>query len=147
MCCVFFFKQKTAYEMRISDWSSDVCSSDLIDTARAQFDTVVQDPSLPDPVRQRFDRLVRNFDKQIAGGGTDISGFADASIGWDSNINAATDLSQITIPLFAGLGAGALGPGARATEQGFYELQGAVSVASAVSRQTDRKSTRLNSSH
>src|SRR3546814_6605585 len=30
MCCMFFFfKQKTAYEMRISDWSSDVCSSDL----------------------------------------------------------------------------------------------------------------------
>src|SRR3546814_8609132 len=28
-CVVFFFKQKTAYEMRISDWSSDVCSSDL----------------------------------------------------------------------------------------------------------------------
>src|SRR3546814_14451023 len=27
---LFFFKQKTAYEMRISDWSSDVCSSDLI---------------------------------------------------------------------------------------------------------------------
>src|SRR3546814_6208957 len=27
--CGFFFKQKTAYEMRISDWSSDVCSSDL----------------------------------------------------------------------------------------------------------------------
>src|SRR3546814_7633035 len=26
---IFFFKQKTAYEMRISDWSSDVCSSDL----------------------------------------------------------------------------------------------------------------------
>src|SRR3546814_7288835 len=29
MVYVFFFKQKTAYEMRISDWSSDVCSSDL----------------------------------------------------------------------------------------------------------------------
>src|SRR3546814_13360938 len=29
MCMFFFFKQKTAYEMRISDWSSDVCSSDL----------------------------------------------------------------------------------------------------------------------
>src|SRR3546814_6977497 len=28
-CDFFFFKQKTAYEMRISDWSSDVCSSDL----------------------------------------------------------------------------------------------------------------------
>src|SRR3546814_15891394 len=31
----FFFKQKTAYEMRISDWSSDVCSSDLRDPAVA----------------------------------------------------------------------------------------------------------------
>src|SRR3546814_5846765 len=31
--CLFFFKQKTAYEMRISDWSSDVCSSDLLVTA------------------------------------------------------------------------------------------------------------------
>src|SRR3546814_3177910 len=30
----FFFKQKTAYEMRISDWSSDVCSSDLHDAAQ-----------------------------------------------------------------------------------------------------------------
>src|SRR3546814_7430136 len=29
-CGCFFFKQKTAYEMRISDWSSDVCSSDLV---------------------------------------------------------------------------------------------------------------------
>src|SRR3546814_351310 len=33
----FFFKQKTAYEMRISDWSSDVCSSDLLDP-QLQFD-------------------------------------------------------------------------------------------------------------
>src|SRR3546814_20188635 len=33
--CVFLFKQKTAYEMRISDWSSDVCSSDLV-IARAR---------------------------------------------------------------------------------------------------------------
>src|SRR3546814_3804051 len=31
---VFFFKQKTAYEMRISDWSSDVCSSDLVGKRR-----------------------------------------------------------------------------------------------------------------
>src|SRR3546814_20450124 len=31
---MFFFKQKTAYEMRISDWSSDVCSSDLIKVRR-----------------------------------------------------------------------------------------------------------------
>src|SRR3546814_6652207 len=34
MLCFFCFKQKTAYEMRISDWSSDVCSSDLFVDAR-----------------------------------------------------------------------------------------------------------------
>src|SRR3546814_11349297 len=34
VCYVFFIKQKTAYEMRISDWSSDVCSSDLFMLAR-----------------------------------------------------------------------------------------------------------------
>src|SRR3546814_3697274 len=33
----FFFKQKTAYEMRISDWSSDVCSSDLRSLLRLGF--------------------------------------------------------------------------------------------------------------
>src|SRR3546814_4322842 len=36
--CFFFFKQKTAYEMRISDWSSDVCSSDLLRIAREDDD-------------------------------------------------------------------------------------------------------------
>src|SRR3546814_14155848 len=36
--CIFFFKQKTAYEMRISDWSSDVCSSDLLMTDRSRRD-------------------------------------------------------------------------------------------------------------
>src|SRR3546814_10139446 len=44
LCCFdvfFFFKQKTAYEMRISDWSSDVCSSDLSDGI-AQLDRDVE---------------------------------------------------------------------------------------------------------
>src|SRR3546814_10500743 len=37
---IFFFKQKTAYEMRISDWSSDVCSSDLL-RLEQDFDLVI----------------------------------------------------------------------------------------------------------
>src|SRR3546814_1907441 len=41
--CFFFFKQKTAYEMRISDWSSDVCSSDLNSSRNA--------PELPGALR------------------------------------------------------------------------------------------------
>src|SRR3546814_7379206 len=38
---VFFFKQKTAYEMRISDWSSDVCSSDLNQCASRSTDAAL----------------------------------------------------------------------------------------------------------
>src|SRR3546814_2668385 len=38
---VFFFKQKTAYEMRISDWSSDVCSSDLLPDRFTQWSSAV----------------------------------------------------------------------------------------------------------
>src|SRR3546814_21174766 len=45
----FFFKQKTAYELRISDWSSDVCSSDLI-TAEQFADVAAQEMHrIPDP--------------------------------------------------------------------------------------------------
>src|SRR3546814_6769837 len=36
ICFLFFFKHKTAYEMRISDWSSDVCSSDLLALRRRE---------------------------------------------------------------------------------------------------------------
>src|SRR3546814_19253816 len=39
ICSFFFFKQKTAYDMRISDWSSDVCSSDLEGPLRNGFRT------------------------------------------------------------------------------------------------------------
>src|SRR3546814_6065186 len=41
---VFFFKQKTAYEMRISDWSSDVCSSDLEESSKANVAIVAMLP-------------------------------------------------------------------------------------------------------
>src|SRR3546814_17828947 len=49
-CFFFFFKQKTAYEMRISDWSSDVCSSDLRWLA----------PSRPS-LSRRSGRVLRSF--------------------------------------------------------------------------------------
>src|SRR3546814_4886157 len=50
-CVMFFFKQKTAYEMRISDWSSDVCSSDLAVAQRVLGDAL-----------QDREQLVSSFD-------------------------------------------------------------------------------------
>src|SRR3546814_2205610 len=68
--CVFFFKQKTAYEMRISDWSSDVCSSDLGGGADlAQRNVAEQLAETVDVlVQQRLYRL-RGV---VAGGETEI---------------------------------------------------------------------------
>src|SRR3546814_8718847 len=59
----FFFKQKTAYEMRISDWSSDVCSSDLEKLAaeaaptRAQWLELARSEDLRQVIRRAFDAL------------------------------------------------------------------------------------------
>src|SRR3546814_7276815 len=56
-CCVFFFKQKTAYEMRISDWSSDVCSSDLPSLCLAVVTTERPSGFFPEPCRYSHIRL------------------------------------------------------------------------------------------
>src|SRR3546814_9886993 len=51
----FFFKQKTAYELRISDWSSDVCSSDLTDDQLRLLKQLIQAEGLDEkrwPARQ-----------------------------------------------------------------------------------------------
>src|SRR3546814_5126334 len=56
---VFFFKQKTAYEMRISDWSSDVCSSDLHGAHGAGAEGM-HHRQLRHPVRQQRGRRHRN---------------------------------------------------------------------------------------
>src|SRR3546814_6095152 len=50
MLFVFFFKQKTAYEMRISDWSSDVCSSDLTPAGRVGA-LICYDKAFPEAAR------------------------------------------------------------------------------------------------
>src|SRR3546814_1753357 len=74
--CLFFFKPKTAYEMRISDWSSDVCSSDLeLDALGKALD----DPARPllaivagSKVSTKLEllaSLVGKVDQLIVGGG------------------------------------------------------------------------------
>src|SRR3546814_4710316 len=69
-CIIFFFKQKTAYEMRISDWSSDVCSSDLSDTAGAGARSRGDRGNRANGLRTRHDpRRRREGDKRDRGRG------------------------------------------------------------------------------
>src|SRR3546814_19314641 len=67
-CCFFFFKQKTAYEMRISDWSSDVCSSDLQDDCAGQAVEPHRFRSVQDIVEGRMmENLARAHVLEFAG--------------------------------------------------------------------------------
>src|SRR3546814_6305659 len=64
-----FFKQKTAYEMRISDWSSDVCSSDLADVGVVAARADVEQQLLPGVVEhRRDDGDVRQVGAAVVGG-------------------------------------------------------------------------------
>src|SRR3546814_8835991 len=70
LVCCFFFKQKTAYEMRISDWSSDVCSSDLGDSASRIVPTIWTHMC-----------TVANVSAQASGGGSSGHGALASFIG------------------------------------------------------------------
>lgn len=106
-----------------------------VDTARAQFDTVLDDPTTPDPVRQRISRLVRDYDQRIRGGKDEVTGFVDAEIGYDGNVNTATGLTSITLPVFAFLGPAALTGAATRMDDGYYQAQAGLSGSTAASRQ------------
>src|SRR3546814_6590843 len=70
MVIVFFFKQRTAYEMRISDWSSDVCSSDLWRCADAdRADACVGDPNLTARAAKQLHQCIARRDRSSAGTG------------------------------------------------------------------------------
>src|SRR3546814_3372783 len=69
--CFFFFKQKTAYEMRISDWSSDVCSSDLFLRRAGGGERVAQ------LAAAILDRRPRPFDADGGDGGLGLGDVGD----------------------------------------------------------------------
>src|SRR3546814_7046828 len=78
MClCCFFFKQKTAYEMRISDWSSDVCSSDLAKTKhKTQNSSSINQTTVSSIVFFAVDDEYKDKMLQLACGGQKTDSFA-----------------------------------------------------------------------
>src|SRR3546814_8767761 len=66
-CFFFFFKQKTAYEMRISDWSSDVCSSDLMFDPTGRLHHKSRRNAVKDRADISLDGLFLRIDRIAAG--------------------------------------------------------------------------------
>src|SRR3546814_7429743 len=70
---MFFFKQKTAYEMRISDWSSDVCSSDLAARPKIKLAAFVIFGLAAAPAYAAYpEKPIEIVVGYAAGGGTDV---------------------------------------------------------------------------
>src|SRR3546814_8202267 len=119
---VFFFKQKTAYEMRISDWSSDVCSSDLERGVEVDVKTGLK----PDELKA----IIGEYDGLAIRSATKVT----------AEIVAAAD--RLKVVGRAGIGVDNVDIPA-ATGRGIVVMN----TPDGNSITTDRKSTRLNSSH
>src|SRR3546814_5589757 len=123
MCCIFFFfKQKTAYEMRISDWSSDVCSSDLV-SQRGRLQRPAKIARMYDHKALRQRHIGQWVEREALGIKELTVRQADLGI-------ERVERHNVAHPVLAG-----------------GRERGALECAPARSRPEDRKSTRLNSSH
>src|SRR3546814_5994228 len=120
----FFFKQKTAYEMRISDWSSDVCSSDLRDVVVLAFH-----------LQEHAQQLHRRTDA-----GRQVRALLQpgALVRWNAQASLHGSQQSGALPSLCHVPGAA--PGARQLIDRAGRMGGDLD-------QGDRKSTRLNSSH
>src|SRR3546814_20921468 len=115
---VFFFKQKTAYEMRISDWSSDVCSSDLGRNTAIDGSTNIANLEL---VADTLDTSQCSFDAGAAIPCADYLGFGDLSqavqyyILFTSRDPGGNELATVTADLTGRLASLPAGPPSFAT--------------------------------
>src|SRR3546814_8037224 len=151
LCFCFFFKQKTAYEMRISDWSSDVCSSDLIADGQARTDDLlVQAAAAEIRVRGRAGLVAQDYDQMVdvrpkAGSvfpavGALAAGPVGIAVGALAQLVLQKPLKRAARTLYHVTGPWAA-PAVKVVEKGSPETVPAVPIP-----QPDRKSTRLNSS-
>src|SRR3546814_10618736 len=123
ICFVFFFKQKTAYEMRISDWSSDVCSSDLVEMREEGAGQVA------DALRVEKIELHEALDRALARPLGELHALCDLALEIEGQ------------PVL-----GPPGEGVEVAAHREQEIFGARELPE-FARREDRKSTRLNSSH
>src|SRR3546814_9695497 len=149
----FFFKQKTAYEMRISDWSSDVCSSDLLN-ARGSSDLSMLELGWQKFLGREY-RLKQphGLDRPLL---VDASGGAAHGAHFTRCLPLSEDrilIEDVQLSELSGLDADEAGKridaylARRGWAKARREREAAGAHPLAIGGDLDRKSTRLNSSH
>ncbi len=96
-------------------------------TSRQEFETVGKSEDLPPAVRNTVERYLTAF-RETPEQGADFKAFLAVTIGWDSNVNAASDISSVAIP-GAGGAIFVLDPAAREVDDGFATIAGGASVS------------------
>src|SRR3546814_9653828 len=156
LVCVFvvlFFKQKTAYEMRISDWSSDVCSSDLVSVALVGDSHAYQLLSTFQRIADREGWRLKTFFKGACPWSTTPlstpGAFGEACTQWREGVSAQLEQADIDAVFTAAL---ATTPFASAGHDSSYDAavagyREAWSTLTDRGIPLDRKRTSLNSSH
>src|SRR3546814_6052841 len=137
---ILFFKQKTAYEMRSSDWSSDVCSSDLLIAYRRRYDHLVECVAeLPFKIEFGGDWVAKSFTNKASGGENLalVKGRIDPGKPTLVRMHVMSPLSDMF---------GAVTPRARLLEQSMRLIAEEGTGVVVVINRADRKRTRLNSS-
>src|SRR3546814_4048716 len=140
----FFFKQKTAYEMRISDWSSDVCSSDLNFAADGYDQGKGYGRNLTtgrDIHKQSYYSLRGKILWQPSGGTNVLLTASHNFAAGDTGLNTAT--LPGTVSVGGGVDVGRYNSTGGAPRDRSRDKEAAVTLKI----DQDRKSTRLNSSH
>lgn len=91
--------------------------------ARAEFTALQKQRDLPPAVQANLQNFLDAIDSRFDASGSRLEYYVKTGGGNDSNINSAPDLTEIVIPLFAGLGPAPLNPGSRELESPYIELE------------------------
>src|SRR3546814_7582793 len=148
----FIFKQKTAYEMRISDWSSDVCSSDLVraklDACRAADDSEARYGPNIAALERVLPRQLEPVEITARLGapwipGVDVEEFCQEVLDATVDIEHLGQLGHWSARLREGSRRGV----ALSSEWGTARADAITLLDASLNQRLDRKSTRLNSRH
>jgi tetratricopeptide (TPR) repeat protein len=103
-------------------------------TARQEFENVKKQ-GVPPEVSATIDRFLSTIERADDQGRTVVRGYLEASVGWDSNVNSATDGPTIAIPLFGGA-LFTLAPGSKKADDSYMSLGGGLNLRHPLNRNT-----------